>query len=106
MNIILKGRGASEGVIKGEVIIVKSKSEIEKMVNGKVLVIPFADSSFASAMQKAIGIITDNGGVTCHVSIIARELGIPAVVGTNKATKKLKDDMEVVVDGTKGIVYI
>jgi len=61
---------------------------------------------FVPAMKKAIAIITDEGGLTCHAAIISRELGIPCVIGTKVATKILKDGMEVEVDADKGIVKI
>ncbi|RJS75589.1 hypothetical protein CW714_00170 [Methanophagales archaeon] len=61
---------------------------------------------YVVAIQKAKAIVTDVGGMICHAAIIARELGLPCVVGTGKATKILKDNMEGIVDGTKGIVYL
>ncbi len=60
----------------------------------------------AGALDKAVGIITDEGGVTCHAAIIAREYAIPCLVGTEKATKILKDNQEVVLDCIKGVVAI
>ncbi|MCD6092914.1 MAG: hypothetical protein J7J38_02765 [Candidatus Aenigmarchaeota archaeon] len=105
MNVILRGRGASRGIVKGKIRIIMSADEIEELNDGEILVVPFADSSFTAAMQRALGLITDNGGITCHAAIVARELGIPAVVGTGEATKKLKNEMEVIIDGKNGIVY-
>ena len=57
------------------------------------------------AMRRASGIITDEGGVTCHASIISRELGIPCVVGTGSATTTLEENVGVTLDGKKGLVY-
>ncbi len=59
---------------------------------------------FLSLMKQASAIVTDEGGVTCHAAIVARELGIPCVIGTKMATKVLKDGDEVEVDADKGIV--
>ncbi len=104
-EILLKGLGASPGIGVGKVKIVLSQEEISKVEEGDVLVTTMTTPDMVPAMRKASAIVTDEGGLTCHAAIVSRELGVPAVVGTEKATKVLKDGMLVTVDGDKGIVY-
>ncbi|MBS3138468.1 hypothetical protein J4207_02055 [Candidatus Woesearchaeota archaeon] len=88
---ILKGTMASQGSCKGRVCVVRDETDFLKVKTGDVLVTPMTDPRFVPLLKKVVGIITDFGGVTCHAAIIARELGIPCVVGTGSATKVLKD---------------
>ncbi len=104
-KLILKGDPASPGIASGPVKIIHKASEIHKVVSGDVLVAPQTNPDFVPAMKKAVGIITDKGGRTSHAAIVSRELGIPAVVGAEKATKVLKDGNIVTVNGIKGEVY-
>ena len=104
-KIILKGIGASPGIAQGKVKIVLNPGEVHKMKEGDILVTVMTNPLYVTAIQKAKAIITDIGGMICHAAIVARELGIPCVVGTKNATKVLKDNMEVVVNGTEGKVY-
>ncbi len=104
-KVLLKGLGASPGIGIGKVKIVLSQDEISKVEEGDVLVTTMTTPDMVPAMRKASAIVTDEGGLTCHAAIVSRELGVPAVVGTEKATKVLKDGMIVTVDGDKGVVY-
>lgn len=104
-EVILKGAGASFGQASGPVKIIPQASDIDKVKEGDVLVTEMTTPDFVPAMKKAAAIITDTGGRTCHAAIVSRELGIPCVVGTGEATKKLKDNQIVTVDGGKGLVY-
>jgi len=104
-EILVKGLGASPGIGVGKVKIVLSQDEIAKVEEGDVLVTTMTTPDMVPAMKKAAAIVTDEGGLTCHAAIVSRELGVPAVVGTEKATKVLKDGMIVTVDGEKGVVY-
>ncbi|MEM4500493.1 MAG: PEP/pyruvate-binding domain-containing protein, partial [Candidatus Woesearchaeota archaeon] len=104
-KIILKGIGASPGIAQGKVKIVLNPGEVHKVKEGDILVTVMTNPLYLTAIQKAKAIITDIGGMICHAAIVARELGIPCVVGTKNATKVLKDNMEVVVNGTEGKVY-
>lgn len=106
MRPILKGIGASHGRVKGKVKIVLDPKDVDKVNEGDVLVTVMTNPLFTIAIENAKAIITDVGGLLCHAAIVARELGIPCVVGTEKATKVLEDGMEVIVDGEKGIVYL
>ncbi|MDN5358914.1 MAG: pyruvate, water dikinase [Candidatus Diapherotrites archaeon] len=102
---ILKGLPASPGYATGTVKIIHDLSELSKVQKGDVLVTTMTTPDMVPAMEKAAAIITDEGGMTCHAAIVSRELGIPAVVGTEKATKVLKDGDVVTVDAYKGLVY-
>lgn len=104
-TLLLKGDPASPGIATGPVRIIASAKEIDKVLTGEVLVAPQTNPDFVSAMKKAVAIVTDKGGRTSHAAIVSRELGIPAVVGTEKATKILKTGSVVTVDGAKGEVY-
>lgn len=104
-KIILKGIPASAGVAKGRVKIILDPSDCSKMKKGDILVANITDPSFVVVMSKAAAIITDIGGLASHPAIIARELGVPCVVSTLKATKVLKNNDKIKVDGTRGIIY-
>jgi pyruvate,water dikinase len=104
-KILLKGQGASPGMASGPVKIIFSAKEIGKVENGDVLVAPMTNPDFGPAMKKAAAIVTDRGGQTSHAAIVSRELGVPCVVGTEKATKILKNGQIVTVNGAKGEVY-
>lgn len=105
-EILLQGLGASPGVASGPVKIVRSMDDLDKVLEGDVLVTEMTNPDMVVTMQRASAIVTDEGGVTSHAAIVSREMGIPAVVGTEKATKDLKDGMEITVDGSNGKVYL
>ena len=104
-EIILKGAAASVGMGGGPIKIIHSPDEIDKIKNGDVLVTEMTTPDYVPAMKRASAIVTDQGGRTCHAAIVSRELGIPCVVGTDKATEVLKDIDYITVDGGKGLVY-
>src|SRR4030042_3147670 len=103
---ILTGTSASPGIGTGPVKIIKDASEISKVHEGDVLVSVMTSPDFVPAMKKECAIVTDKGGLTSHAAIVSRELGVPCVVGTNDATKKLKESLIVSVDGSRGLVYL
>ncbi|RMD66691.1 phosphoenolpyruvate synthase, partial [Candidatus Pacearchaeota archaeon] len=103
-NVLLTGLGASPGIASGPVKIVHDLSELEKVQEGDVLVAEMTNPDMVVSMEKAAAIVTDEGGITSHAAIVSREMGIPAVVGTGEATKKLKDGQLVTVDGNTGRV--
>lgn len=105
MEVILKGVPASIGIVKGKVKIILNPSECKKMKSGDILVTGMTDPRFLPAMKKAKAIVTDIGGLLCHAAIISREMKIPCIVNTKNATKTLKNNQKVIVDGTKGEVY-
>lgn len=104
-DLILKGDPASPGIASGVIKVILSAKEINKIMPGDVLVAPQTNPDFVPAMKKAVAIVTDSGGRTSHAAIVSRELGIPAVVGTEFATKKLKTGHVITVNGTKGEIY-
>jgi len=103
--VLLSGSPAGPGIGSGPVRIVLDTCKIDAVKKGDVLVAEMTTPDFVPAMKRAAGIITDRGGRTCHAAIVSRELGIPCVVGTGDATKKLKLEQMVTVDGSKGNVY-
>ncbi|MBP6980020.1 phosphoenolpyruvate synthase [Candidatus Curtissbacteria bacterium] len=105
LALILEGAPASPGIAYGPVKIISSPKEINKILPGDVLVTSMTNPDFVPGMKKAVAVITDKGGRTSHAAIVSRELGIPAVVGTEKATKLLKTGQVVTVDGSSGVVY-
>jgi len=102
---LLKGQPASPGVGVGRVIVVHSASEIERVRKGDVMVAQMTTPDFVPAMKRAVALVTERGGRTCHAAIVSRELGIPCVVGAAKATEALPVNATVTVDGYSGSVY-
>lgn len=105
MEILLKGVAASKGIVKGKTRVLLNPNEVDKFQSGEILVLPSSSPLYTLAILKASAIITDIGGILSHAAIVARELGIPCITGTEKATKILKNDMKILVDGEKGVVY-
>jgi len=103
-NIIARGDPASPGITSGPVKILQNASEIGKIKHGDVLVAEQTNPDYVPAMKKAAAIVTERGGRTSHAAIVSRELGIPAVVGTEGIMKKVKDDVVVTVNGSTGII--
>ncbi len=102
---ILTGLPAAPGVGVGKVKVVLDMKDLDKVKQGDILVTKMTTPDMVPAMKKASGIVTDEGGMTSHAAIVSRELGIPCIVGTEKATKLLKDGDLVTVDASKGVVY-
>lgn len=102
----IMGSPAYRGLARGEVKIVYSRSELDKVNDGDILVAPMTTPWYLPALQRAASFITDEGGITCHAAIIARELKKPCVIGTKNATKILHDGDLVEVDADKGVVKI
>ena len=102
---VLTGSPASPGVASGPCRIILKPSQINKILEGDVLVAEMTTPDYVPAMKRATAIVTDRGGRTCHAAIVSRELGIPCVVGTENATKVLKTGQIVTVDGAQGKVY-
>lgn len=100
----IKGSIAFKGKVTGVVKIVTHSDDIQKVKEGDILVSQMTFPSFISAMQKAAGFVTDEGGITCHAAIIAREMKKPCIIGTKNATKILKDGDLIEVDANSGVV--
>jgi pyruvate, water dikinase len=102
---ILRGFGASPGVASGTARILRGSAEMEKLLAGEILVTSMTTPDMVPAMSRAGGIVTDEGGMTCHAAIVSRELGVPCVVGTREATRTIADGSPVTVDGKAGAVF-
>lgn len=100
----LKGTPIWNGLVTGTARILTLPEEVSRMRKGEILVCPMSDPDYMPAIRKAAAIIADQGGLLCHAAIVARELQIPCVVGTEYATKILKDGDKIEVDAEKGIV--
>ncbi len=106
--VLASGRAIGQKIGIGEVRVVRDIAEMDKVRGGDVLVTDMTDPNWEPVMKRAAAIVTDRGGRTCHAAIIARELGIPAVVGCGNATATLKDGAAVTVscaEGDTGHVY-
>jgi len=101
-----RGMAASKGVARGPARIIKSVKDGYKVKKGDVLVAVMTRPDYVPAMKKAVAVVTNEGGVTCHAAIVSRELGIPCVIGTKIATAFLKDGMMVEVNANHGVVKI
>ncbi|WNO03890.1 phosphoenolpyruvate synthase [Rhodoferax mekongensis] len=107
-NVVAEGRAIGQKIGTGPVRIVHNISEMDKVQAGDVLVTDMTDPNWEPVMKRASAIVTNRGGRTCHAAIIARELGIPAVVGCGNATDLLKEGMLVTVscaEGDTGFIY-
>src|SRR5438067_9224356 len=107
-KVLATGRAIGQKIGQGTVRLVKSAAEMERVKKGDVLVTEMTDPDWEPVMKRAAAIVTNRGGRTCHAAIIARELGIPAVVGCGDATEVLKDGALVTVacsEGDTGTIY-
>ena len=107
-DVIVTGRAIGQKIGSGPVRVVGDLSEMDKVQPGDVLVTDMTDPNWEPVMKRASAIVTNRGGRTCHAAIIARELGIPAVVGCGNATDLLKEGQQVTVscsEGDEGRIY-
>lgn len=102
----VRGFAASSGVVEGTARVVKSVAEIGKLQAGDILVCQVTNPTWAPVFQKIAAAVSDIGGSMSHAAIVAREYGLPAVVGTGHATSRIPDGARVRVDGARGIVTI
>jgi pyruvate,water dikinase len=107
-SVLAEGRAIGQKIGTGRVVLVRSVAEMDRVQVGDVLVTDMTDPNWEPVMKKAAAIVTNRGGRTCHAAIIARELGIPAVVGCGDATDKLAEGALVTVacsEGDTGYIY-
>jgi pyruvate,water dikinase len=107
-RVIVSGRAIGNKIGSGTVRVVADASEMSKVQEGDILVTDMTDPNWEPVMKLAAAIVTNRGGRTCHAAIIARELGIPAVVGCGEATRRLKEGQQVTVscaEGDTGNIY-
>ncbi|MET0291253.1 MAG: PEP-utilizing enzyme [Steroidobacteraceae bacterium] len=102
----LKGFAASSGVVEGPARVVRSVEEIARLQPGDILVCQVTNPTWAPVFQKIRAAVSDIGGSMSHAAIVAREYGLPAVVGTGNATARIKDGQRIRVDGGRGIVTL
>jgi pyruvate, water dikinase len=102
------GLSIGDAVVAGKVCVLESARDIDRFVDGAVLVTAMTDPDWVPIMKRAAALITDHGGRTSHAAIVSRELGLPAIVGTGDATQVLHDEQEITVscaEGDEGFVY-
>jgi len=107
-KLITTGQSVGQQVATGTARIVTSVRDSHKVQHGDILVTTMTDPDWVPIMKKAAAIITDRGGRTCHSAIVSRELGVPAIVGTKNATKKIKNGEKITIDcsqGETGYIY-
>ncbi len=107
-DVLSRGRSIGQKIGVGPAKVIRSIEEMTRVQNGDVLIADMTDPDWEPVMKRAAAIVTNRGGRTCHAAIIARELGIPAVVGCGDATEKIADGREVTVscaEGDEGYVY-
>lgn len=103
-EVLLQGLPAVPGEASGIVRVLADVKDGGRLQDGEVLVAQMTNPDWLPTMRRASALVTDSGGMTCHAAIVARELGVPCIVGARTATKDLKDGMVVTVDGTHGRV--
>lgn len=107
-QVLITGRSVGEKIASGKVRVIKNPQELGKLQKGDVLVTEKTDPDWEPAMKRASAIITNRGGRTCHAAIVSRELGLPAIVGTERGTELLSNNQMVTVscaEGDTGFVY-
>ncbi|MEE9322212.1 MAG: phosphoenolpyruvate synthase [Granulosicoccus sp.] len=107
-EVLISGIGIGSAVITGTVCLIDSPEDIDKFVDGSILVTKNTDPDWVPIMKRAAAIVTDHGGRTSHAAIVSRELGLPAIVGTGDATRRLHGQQEATVscaEGDLGFVY-
>ncbi len=107
-TVLAEGRAIGQRIGQGVVRVVSSPSDMAKVQAGDVLVTDMTDPDWEPIMKRASAIVTNRGGRTCHAAIIARELGVPAVVGCGDATRTIPDGVEATVscaEGDRGVIY-
>ena len=101
-RVLVEGRSIGQRIGAGRARVIRSAAEMERVQPGDVLVADMTDPDWEPVMKRAAAIVTNRGGRTCHAAIIARELGIPAVVGCREATTAVADGKEVTVSCAEG----
>jgi pyruvate,water dikinase len=102
--VLARGLAAAPGTASGKVRVLENPDEGNRLLEGEILVAQMTNPDWLPTIRRAAALVTNTGGMTCHAAIVARELGVPCVVGTRSATKDLHDGTTVTVDGTHGRV--
>ena len=101
-TVLVTGRSIGQRIGSGKVRNIPSLDQLSRVQEGDILVTDMTDPDWEPVMKRAAAIVTNRGGRTCHAAIIARELGVPAVVGCGDATTKLTDGLDVTVSCSEG----
>ncbi len=101
-----EGRVANRGRVKGRAFVTMSANDAKNIQPGEILVTSMTSPDFVTAVKRAAAIVTNEGGILCHAAVISREFGIPCIVGTQMATRLIKNGDMVEVDGNHGFVRI
>lgn len=107
-KVLVKGLSIGAAIVTGRVCVIEEARDIDRFVDGSILVTGTTDPDWVPIMKRAAGIITDHGGRTSHAAIVSRELGLPAIVGSGNATQMLHDEQEITLscaEGDDGFVY-
>ena len=102
---VISGSIANRGKVKGIARVLTTYKDIYKVQKGDIIVATMTTPDYVSAMEKAAGFITDEGGITCHAAILSREFNVPCIVGTVNATKEIKDGEMIELDAYSGKIY-
>jgi pyruvate,water dikinase len=105
-GLTLNGAAASPGQVEGVARVVRSVEEIGRVLDGEILVCGSTSPAWAPIFSKITATVTDVGGVMSHAAIVCREYGLPAVVGTGRATATIRTGQTIQVDGTAGVVRV
>ena len=103
-SVLVRGLAASPGVASGAVRVLNSPAEGARLASGEVLVAAMTNPDWVPTIRRSAAVVTEGGGMTCHAAIVARELGVPCLVGARGAMTTLRDGEVVTVDGTQGEV--
>ncbi|MGE6298196.1 PEP-utilizing enzyme, partial [Guptibacillus hwajinpoensis] len=105
-DILAKAQGIGKTSISGKIAIAKNAQEaIDKADGNTILVTIGSDKDMVPALEKAAGLITEEGGLTCHAAVVGLSLGLPVVVGLENATQLFEEGQQVTLDATTGIIY-
>jgi pyruvate,water dikinase len=103
---LLLGTGASPGIVRGPARVTLGPDDFGRIRSGDVIVCPSSNPSWVPVFTLAAGLVTNTGGILSHAAVVAREFGLPAVVGTGDATVRIRDGRMVEIDGTTGSVRL
>jgi pyruvate, water dikinase len=103
-TVLVRGLPAAPGTASGTVRVLLTPDEGIRLLEGEVLVAPMTNPDWLPTIRRAVAVVTNTGGMTCHAAIVARELGVPCIVGARSATTDLADGTMITVDGTHGLV--
>ncbi|MGP4056055.1 phosphoenolpyruvate synthase [Mycobacterium sp. 4D054] len=102
--VLARGLAAAPGIASGKVRVLQTPDEGHRLQEGEILVAQMTNPDWLPTIRRAAALVTDTGGMTCHAAIVARELGVPCIVGTRTGTRDLHDGTTVTVDGARGEV--